>query len=142
MNRFRLLAFGLLLTASLTQCRKATTDTAGRTDLQQCDLPYVQQQIAGTWKLSAITGGLCGSCDHPFAAGSYLTLAANRVTFGNAAQGVTEDGPITWQPADLFGGGYYFAGPSGNGYLPVEIREGVLLLQQYANDGVTYHYVR
>ncbi|RYY81478.1 MAG: hypothetical protein EOO15_24385 [Chitinophagaceae bacterium] len=142
MNRSLTLSLALgLLATGFTQCRKDTVDPVN-TSLLREDLPFIQQQTKGHWILRRISGGICGSCEHPVQAGSYMDLTAGQVTFGNDSLGVVESGPITWRPANMFGNGYYFEGPSGNGYAPTEIRQDTLLLQQYAADGVTYHYTR
>lgn len=146
MNR-SLLAVTLLALFGTTfsQCRKQNElipDNGVSVSLQREDLTFIQQQVAGRWRLSRITGGLCAACDHPVQTGSYMVLSAGHVTFGNDSLGVIEDGAISWAPASYFGSGYVFTGPSGNGYVPTELRKDTLLLQQYAADGVTYHYVR
>ena len=142
MNRFLTTSLMLgLLATGFTQCRKATAG-ARSMSLQQNDLYSIQQQTKGHWILRRISGGLCASCDHPVPTGSYMDLAPDHVTFGNDSLAVTENGPITWQAASLFGSGYYFEGPNGNGYAPIELRQDTLVLRQYANDGVTYHYTR
>ncbi|RYY39668.1 MAG: hypothetical protein EOO08_10230 [Chitinophagaceae bacterium] len=125
----------------LVQCCK-DTGRPSDTDLQNADLATIQAALAGRWELKRISGGLCNFCEHPVAHRPYMVLTNASVTFGNDSLGVVEQGPLTWARADNFGNAYAFTGPSGNGYVPLDIRNDTLRLHQYAFDGVIYHYTR
>ncbi|GAB4094473.1 hypothetical protein [Flaviaesturariibacter terrae] len=132
----------LLLATTLTQCRKDASGRTFNTSLTDIPLASVQEATKGRWELRRISGGLCAACDHPVTQGSYMILSTDYVVFGNDSLGVVEQGPIGWAPASYFGGGYVFTTPSGNGYVPTEIRNDTLLLQQYAADGLTLYFNR